>query len=80
MAVAADGSVYVTGATEVTLIHTTSCSGILSGALLWMRTYNGASNYSDYGHGVAVAADGSVYVNGMTEVVATGPNCEQYDE
>ena len=45
-----------------------------------MRTYNGASNYSDYGHGVAVAADGSVYVNGMTEVVATGPNCEQYDE
>ena len=33
-----------------------------------MKTYNGVANSTDAGLGVAVAADGSVYVTGMTEV------------
>ena len=71
VAAAADGSVYVTGRTEV---NVSQDSNLLlqkyspTGALLWTRTYNGAANGSDRGSGVAVAADGSVYVTGWTEV------------
>ena len=70
VAVAADGSVYVTGWTDVAgqsfnlLLRKYSPNG----ALLWMKTYNGAANGLDSGYAVVVAADGNVYVSGRTEV------------
>ena len=72
----ADGSVYVTGQTAVA-----GQSGNLllrkyapNGALVWMKTYKGVANSWDLGYGVAVAADGSVYVTGMTEVAGQDGN------
>jgi hypothetical protein len=37
-------------------------------SLRWTRTYNGARDDYDRGSGVAVAADGSIYVTGSTQV------------
>ena len=74
MAVAADGSVYVSGTTFVIPPLVWPFRDLLlqkyspAGALLWTKTYNGAGNHSDEGEGVAVSADGGVYVIGTTQV------------
>ena len=39
-----------------------------------MKTYNGVANGCDHGNGVAVAADGSVYVTGKTDVAGQAGN------
>jgi len=43
-------------------------------AFHWMRTYSGAANRGDQGHGMAVAADGSVFVTGATHVAGQSHN------
>ena len=46
-----------------------------NGALLWMKTYNGVrKRLGSKGRGVAVAADGGVYVTGLTEVAGESWN------
>lgn len=68
--VAADGSVYVTGCTQIPggwyfglLLQKYSPAG----ALIWTRTYNGTTKSFHFGEGVAAATDGSVYVAGQTD-------------
>ena len=63
VAVAADGSVYVTGATDgfgdAFLVKFSP-----AGALLWQKRWGGAG--LDFAHDVAIAADGSIYIAGET--------------
>jgi sugar lactone lactonase YvrE len=61
VAVAADGSVYVTGATfgDALLLKFTS-----TGTLLWQLRWDGGA--SERGEALAVAGDGSIYVVGGT--------------
>lgn len=76
VAVAADGSVYVTGNTYVggqqynLLLQKYSSAG----ALLWKKTYNGAASGEDVGYDVAVATDGGIYVTGYTYVAGQEGN------
>lgn len=68
------GDVHVTGATYVEgegsnlLLRQYSSTG----RLLWSGSFNGTSNGSDVGEGIAVARDGSVYVTGSTWVSGQG--------
>lgn len=70
IAIAPDGSIYVTGWTEANL----QAQNVLllkytaAGTLLWTRTYNSASSGAEEGRGVAVGRDGSVYVAGQGQV------------
>lgn len=64
IAVAADGSVYVTGSTfgvggDVLLLKFSA-----EGSLLWQRRWGGSA--FERGEGVAVGADGAIYVTGGT--------------
>jgi uncharacterized delta-60 repeat protein len=64
VAVAPDGSVYVTGSTlgvrgDVLLLKFSA-----EGSLLWQRRWDGGG--TERGEGVAVGSDGSVYVTGST--------------
>jgi uncharacterized delta-60 repeat protein len=61
VAVAADGSVYVTGSTQGDAVLLKLSS---DGELLWQRRWGGSGNES--GEAVAVAGDGSIYVVGGT--------------
>lgn len=80
VAVATDGSVYVTG-----LAFTNDSDAVLlkfspAGALLWERTWGGDQQES--GAAVAVAQDGSVYIGGRSTSFATPcdpeePICER---
>jgi glucose/arabinose dehydrogenase len=71
-----DGSVYVTGDTDVDgqnsnlLLLKYSARGVRQ----WVKTYNGAANGYDFGYGVAAGPDGSVYVTGDTYVVGQSYN------
>jgi outer membrane protein assembly factor BamB len=76
MAVAPDGSIYVTGlfapdgdqAGDILLLKFAP-----DGSLLWQRTWDNNGNSED-GESVAVASDGSVYVTGGSDPVeAVGP-------
>lgn len=76
MAVAPDGSIYVTGlfapdgdqAGDILLLKFAP-----DGALLWQRTWDNNGNSED-GESVAVAGDGSIYVTGGSDPVeAVGP-------
>ena len=76
VAVARDGSIYVTGYTNV---EGQSSNLLLrkylaTGALRWMRTYNVAADSIDSGSGVAIGPDGSVYVTGRTAVAPWEPS------
>src|SRR6185295_17367163 len=72
VAVAADGSVYVTG-TTLSFGQGGRDAFLLKyapdGSLVWQRTYGTAPDASfvadEFGTGVAVAADGSVYITGQ---------------
>ena len=73
IAVGADGAVYVAGQTnsagtgnDDVLIAKYSAAG----ALAWKKTLGGTSY--DYGQGIAVGADGAVYVTGQTNSSSAG--------
>lgn len=78
VAVSPDGSVYVAGDT---VQLTKGLGNILlrkyspEGAVIWTRRYDGPNHWEDYGTGVAVAADGSVYVSGGSLVTAQDARC-----
>lgn len=76
VAVAVNGSIYVTGSTDVA-----GQGGNLllqkyapDGTLLWTRTHNGVDNGHDQGRGVAVAADDSIYVTGSENILGQDQN------
>lgn len=50
------------------LLSTAGVEAQAAVALHWTKTDNGTYNGSDVGHGVAAAADGSIYVMGYTHV------------
>lgn len=69
MAVASDGSVYVTGYikasngfSDMLVVKYSS-----EGALLWQASYNGPGNKNDYGVRVKLDADGNAYVSGVAD-------------
>ena len=64
VAVAPDGSVYVTGRSSGVLGDAVLLKFSADGTLLWQRRWDGGDR--EAGEGVAVAADGSVYVVGPT--------------
>jgi uncharacterized delta-60 repeat protein len=71
VAVAPDGSVYAVGSS-----HETGNTYDIwvrkytpDGAVVWTRTYD-EGNYLQYGNGLAVSPDGSVYVVGITVAVS----------
>jgi hypothetical protein len=64
VAVAPDGSVYVTGSTQGNLGDALLLKFASDGSLLWQRRWDGGG--TERGEGVAVTADGSVYVVGGT--------------
>jgi uncharacterized delta-60 repeat protein len=68
VAVASDGSVYVTGSTFVGGNGALLLKFSSDGSLLWQRAWGGNA----HGEGVAVAADGSVYVTGATRSFGAG--------
>ena len=71
VAVAPDGSVYVTGSTPGTAGDVFLLKFDASGSLVWQRTWGGGGTES--GEGVAVAPDGSaVYVAGGTSSFGAG--------
>jgi hypothetical protein len=65
-----DGSIYVAGWTSTYLQgkNVLLLKYSAAGALLWARTYDGWSGSQDLGFGVALDADGNVYVAGTTVV------------
>jgi len=75
IAVGADGAVYVSG-------RTNSAGAVgndflvarynADGSLAWTKTLGGTS--ADYGRGIAVGADGAIYVTGYTNSVSVGGN------
>jgi hypothetical protein len=67
IAVAADGTIYVTGLTSTFGVQgdTFLLSFASGGRLNWQRTWGGAG--FDVPHGVAVATDGSIYISGDTQ-------------
>jgi uncharacterized delta-60 repeat protein len=68
MAVDSNNNIYVTGVSSgsgkysdyLTIKYNSS------GAQLWVRSYNGPSNYVDEAHAVAVDIEGNVYVTGYS--------------
>lgn len=64
VAVASDGSVYVTGSTLGNRGDALLLKFAANGSLLWQRRWDGGA--TERGEAVAVAADGSVYVVGGT--------------
>jgi Domain of unknown function (DUF5122) beta-propeller len=73
VALAADGSVFVTGLTNTNTSN--SIDAVLlkfdpNGNLLWQRTWGGGG--FDAGNAVAVALDGSAYIVGPTSSFGTG--------
>ena len=64
VAIAADGSVYVTGSTQGVGGDAVLLNLSPDGALLWQRRWGGTG--SESGEAVAVAGDGSIYVVGGT--------------
>ncbi len=64
VAIAPDGSVYVTGRTTGTFGDVLLLKFSPEGSLLWQRRWD--SGGTEQGEGVAVGADGSIYVAGAT--------------
>ena len=73
VAVAPDGSVYVSGITQAAdgFYHLLLAKFNSSGTVQWQKTL-GYSRYYNYGKSVAVAPDGSVYVCGYSNDVDAG--------
>jgi hypothetical protein len=71
------GNVYVAGAQS----NTPGTPDILAlkydpaGNLLWSSVYNGPSNGSDYPYGMDIAADGSMYIVGLSGDTTYGDEC-----
>jgi uncharacterized delta-60 repeat protein len=76
VAIGPDGSIYVSGYTTVTDQESNIWLRKYSprGKKIWTKTYNGAADSDDEGHGVAVGPNGSVYVVGYTAVSGEGLN------
>jgi uncharacterized delta-60 repeat protein len=75
IAEAADGSVYVSGATQSVGAGNTDAlvaKYTSSGELIWQRTLGGA--FYDYGDDIAIGSDGSVFLAGRTQGVSGGDN------
>ncbi|CDP53008.1 hypothetical protein [Devosia sp. DBB001] len=75
IAEAADGSVYVSGATQSVGAGNTDAliaKYTSAGELVWQRTLGGA--FYDYGDDIAIGSDGSVFVTGRTQGVSGGDN------
>lgn len=70
VAVAPDGSVYVTGSTTGVAGDVVLLKFDAAGTLVWQRAWGGAG--TENGQGVAVGADGSVYVTGSTTSFGAG--------
>lgn len=70
LAIAADGTIYVTGVTSSFGVQGDAflLSVTPAGLLNWQRTWGGAS--FDVPHGVAVATDGGIYISGDTTFTA----------
>jgi uncharacterized delta-60 repeat protein len=70
IAVASDGSAYVTGSTLGTAGDVILLKFAPDGTLVWQRTWGGSGTES--GNGLALAPDGSIYVAGGTSSFGAG--------
>jgi len=83
---AADGSIYITGWTRGTLDGQTNSGqsdAFISkyssdGSKVWTRLLG--SSYDDYGHSIGTAADGSIYITGVTEGTLDGQTNSGQDD
>jgi hypothetical protein len=64
------GSEYVVGEEDNVWVRKYNSDG----NVVWTRTYNGAANGNDGGHGIAVDASGNVYVTGSEYVTGEEDN------
>ncbi len=79
-AVAVDdsGYVYVTGLTDIDANPLIEDYNVITlkynaaGTQLWLKTFNGSANGSDYSDGIAVNSIGDVFVNGTTASTGKG--------